>query len=118
MEPACTFNHEDLMERTGHDHEFAAELINIFLPQSPRLLDNIRSAACGDDSAALVSAAHALRGCLATLSATQALKTATILEAMGRERNMKAAPQTCDILSTELSALKSDLSAFAHEIYS
>jgi HPt (histidine-containing phosphotransfer) domain-containing protein len=117
MEPGCTFNAADLMERTGHDHAFAVELIDLFLPQSPRLLDEIRNAARGNDGAALASAAHTLRGCLATLSATRALKTATVLEAMGKGRNMEAATETCEVLSSELAVLNSDLTAFAREVH-
>jgi HPt (histidine-containing phosphotransfer) domain-containing protein len=118
MALSCTFNPDDLLERTGQDRAFATELIDLFLPQSPRLLDDIRRAASADDGVALASAAHALRGCLATLSATQALKTAALLEAMGRERNMEGASQTCDTLRCELDGLHSDLSAFAHEAQS
>jgi HPt (histidine-containing phosphotransfer) domain-containing protein len=117
MEPGCNFNADDLMERTGHDRAFAAELIGLFLPQSPALLDDLRSAARRNDGDALATAAHTLRGCLATLSATRALKTATILEAMGKERNMEAASQTCEALSGELAVLNAELSAFAREVY-
>jgi HPt (histidine-containing phosphotransfer) domain-containing protein len=117
MESVGTFNSDDLLERTGQDHAFAAELIGLFLPQSPQLLDQIRKAACGNDSAALASAAHALRGCLATLSATRALKTAIVLEMMGKDRNMETAPQTCEVLSSELAVLYSELSAFALEVH-
>ena len=117
MEPGGTFNSDELLERTGNDHAFAAELIALFLPQSPQLLDQIRKAAGGSDSAALASAAHAIRGCLATLSATRALKTAIVLETMGKDRNMEAAPQTCEVLSSELAALYSELSAFVREVH-
>jgi two-component system, sensor histidine kinase and response regulator len=119
MKSNGNFDLEDLMIRVDQDSDFIRELIDLFLPHYPKLLGDIGSAVQGKDSTGLARAAHALKGSLATLSATHALKTATKLEAMGIEGNLVGADSMYVDLNRELSELACDLIAFKQEgVYS
>ncbi len=106
------FNIDDFMCRVGDDRTLARELVELFLPESTRLLDQIQKAACEIDRKALESAAHALKGSLGTLSATRAFEIAATLETIGKEGDMASALSTCNVLERELSLLYSELATF------
>ena len=77
--------------QTGGDAGLRTEIIQMFLEDCPARVQDIRAAVDSGDAAALVSAAHALKGSAAYLSASIVRARAADLERAGRERNLDAA---------------------------
>jgi len=77
--------------QTGGDAELRSEIITMFLEDCPARVQEIRAAVDGNDAPALMSAAHALKGSAAYLSASVVRGRAADLERAGRDRNLDAA---------------------------
>jgi signal transduction histidine kinase/DNA-binding NarL/FixJ family response regulator len=81
---AEVFNAEDLLKRVGGNPTVLRELARIFLEDTPKRRSAIRKAISRQDGEALASAAHALRGSVAMLGATEIAADAGKIEEMGR----------------------------------
>jgi two-component system, sensor histidine kinase and response regulator len=99
----------DALSRLGEDRELLASIIEIYLEDSPGLLDKARRAVMGNDPAALQRAAHSLKGLAVTLSANDLAATASRLEHMGAAAYLAEAAAGV----TELEACLQDLNAAA-----
>ena len=73
---SCAFDEEALLERVDGDIEFLEETVAMLDEDSPALLEAIRAAVRSSDAAALVKAAHALKGMLANFCAEPAAAAA------------------------------------------
>jgi signal transduction histidine kinase/CheY-like chemotaxis protein len=93
----------------GDDRELARKLINLFLAQSPKLLDQVRAAIEGEDSEALRLAAHALKGTISNFPPGPARSIAARMEVIGFDRDLAAAREALPILETEVERLRSVL---------
>ena len=74
----------DVLERTGGDRGFLADLISLFLDQKVQLLCEIESAVDDGNDNKLEHAAHALRGAIGNFSNQEAYKAALRLERLAR----------------------------------
>ncbi|HXA84560.1 MAG TPA: response regulator [Candidatus Dormibacteraeota bacterium] len=74
----------NVLERTGGDRGFLADLISLFLDQKVQLLREIESAVDDGDDNKLEHAAHALRGAIGNFSNQEAYKAALRLERLAR----------------------------------
>lgn len=79
-----------LLETTGDDPEFLAELIDSFFDDSPVQLATIRQAAQGGDAEGLRRAAHSLKSNSATFGATELANLCRQLEQLGRDGDLAA----------------------------
>jgi two-component system, sensor histidine kinase and response regulator len=95
----------EALERLGGDEELLRELCQIFLEESPKLLQKLRQAVVDSDSEALMRAGHSLKGELGYLSAPGALQAARELEDMGQENNLSRAAEVLRVLEREMAAL-------------
>jgi HPt (histidine-containing phosphotransfer) domain-containing protein len=96
----AVFDPDALDRQTGGDADLRAEIIQMFLEDCPVRVEDIRAAVARGDAAALVAAAHALRGSAAYLSASVVRDRAADLERLGREHTLGGAPA----LATQLEA--------------
>lgn len=78
---------EEALERLGNDEELLREIVQIYLEDSPELVEKIHDSVSGGDAAALQRAAHSLKGLAATLSAHDVVGAAIKLEHLGAARN-------------------------------
>jgi HPt (histidine-containing phosphotransfer) domain-containing protein len=76
------------MERLDGDLELLGELVELFLADCPRLLDDIRTAIEAGDAEQLMRAAHTLKGSVSNFCAPLAAEAAQKLEAQGRSRDL------------------------------
>jgi HPt (histidine-containing phosphotransfer) domain-containing protein len=81
----------------------------IFLEDCPTRLSAIQAGVEGRDGAALLEAAHALRGSVANFGATRAVEAALKLELMGKAGDLTGAPAA-------LADLQQAMAAFAGEL--
>ena len=64
--------------------DLVAELIDLYLGDSPQWVEAMRAAAAADDPAALKRAAHTLKGSSGSLGVRQVAETCGLLELSGR----------------------------------
>ncbi|MDP2321710.1 MAG: response regulator [Acidobacteriota bacterium] len=77
-----TFAADALLRRLSGDHELMADMLQLFREDLPVRLAAIEQAVTAGDAPALRSAAHALNGSAANLSAIALFESASALEAM------------------------------------
>jgi HPt (histidine-containing phosphotransfer) domain-containing protein len=90
----------DALQRLDHDEELFAEIAQIFLEDSPGMLQLIHEAVAQADGRSLQRAAHSLKGLSAALSAQPVAAASYRLEQMGATGNFtdaaKAAAEVDD----------------------
>ena len=98
-----------LLEHFGGDRQLLGELARIFLDDCPSRLSAIQAAVERRDAAALLEAAHALRGSVANFGATRAVETALKLELMGKAGDLTGAAAALVRLQHAMAALMGEL---------
>jgi HPt (histidine-containing phosphotransfer) domain-containing protein len=101
----AVFDPDAFERQTGGDADLRVEIIQMFLEDGPMRVEEIRAAVVVGDASALVSAAHALKGSAAYLSASIVRERSADLERLGRERNLAAAPAVLAQLDAAVAAL-------------
>jgi HPt (histidine-containing phosphotransfer) domain-containing protein len=99
----------EALDRLGGDEEFLQELCQIFLKESPKLMEKLREAISVSDGEAVMRAAHSLRGELGYLGAAGALQAAQELEDMGQNNDLFRAYAALAALEGEMTRLYLDL---------
>ena len=97
------------------DEELLREMVEIFLDDCPKLLNDIRQAVTGRDSESLHRSAHTLKGSVGNFSASAAYEAALKLEMMGRSGNVAHAEEAYSVLEGEIGRLREALSALVSE---
>jgi HPt (histidine-containing phosphotransfer) domain-containing protein len=111
--PEVPFDEAALRERVEGDTELLREIIELFLEDSPRLIDEVRAAVAAGDAAALRRAAHTLKGAASNFGASAVVAAALELETMGRTGDLSGAAPARDRLGAALAALDAALAALA-----
>lgn len=96
---------DQAVERLGGDEELFRELCEIFLQESPKLLQKLGQAIAESDAEAVMRAAHSLKGELGYLGAVEALQAARALEDMGHDKKLAEAAAMFASLELHLAAL-------------
>jgi CheY-like chemotaxis protein len=109
-----TFDKAALLGRVGANRAVLKEIIDLFLEECPRLLDDLRKSVRAGRTKDLAVAAHTLRGALSAVSAGRAADTARTLELMGQGGDLSGVEPAWDALEAELEALRSALMAAAN----
>jgi HPt (histidine-containing phosphotransfer) domain-containing protein len=99
------WNKTEALERLGGDEDLLRELCEMFLAESPKLLQKLREAIAEADSQEVMRAAHSLKGELGYLGAEGAVQAARELEDMGHENNLSRAAELFTLLERELASL-------------
>jgi len=97
--------------QTGGDAALGREIVQMFLEDCPTRVGEIRAALARGDAAALIAAAHALKGSAAYLSASIVRGHAADLERLGREARLGDAADALDQLDAAVAALLLELTA-------
>ncbi len=104
----AAFDREAALQRVGGDEVFLAELIELFLQDYPRLLDEVRGALARNDADGLSRNAHALKGSASNFGAKPVCAAAQALEALGKSGNLDGADDLLGRLEMELERLRSE----------
>jgi HPt (histidine-containing phosphotransfer) domain-containing protein len=93
VEPAADFsvpvlNIAELLARTDNDRDLLRELLSLFKEESTNLLISLKEAASCRQMEQVATAAHTLKGMLASLSATRAASAAARIEEVGRSETV------------------------------
>lgn len=95
----------EALDRLGGDEGLLRELCQIFLEESPKLLQKLREAIVDADPDEVMRAAHSLKGELGYLGAPGALQAARELEEMGHESKLSRATEVLLVLEQEMASL-------------
>jgi two-component system, sensor histidine kinase and response regulator len=114
--PEAIFDRAGLLERVEGDEDFRGEIVQMFLDELPRAIEELRAAEGASDLNALAGAAHKLRGALANICAPAATAAALLLEQEAKANDKAAARRGLATLMSELERLKAPLEASSHEV--
>ena len=106
---------EEALARVEGDRAFLADLVQIYLEESPAMLAAIQAAVAANDPKALQHAAHTLKGSVGNFGATAAFAAAFVLEGMGRQEEISGATAALAVLKQELARLQPALAALTLE---
>jgi HPt (histidine-containing phosphotransfer) domain-containing protein len=101
-----SWSRAEVLDRLGGDEELMQELCQIFLKESPRLMEKLRQGMASGDAEAVQRAAHSLKGEVSYLAAAGATQAARHLEDMGRERDLSAVSAAIRLMERELDDLR------------
>jgi HPt (histidine-containing phosphotransfer) domain-containing protein len=87
-----TLDRKALLSRSAGDEELMLEVAAAFLEDCPGMLAQVQGAADRRDAEALRAAAHMLKGAAANLGADALAEIAAVLERLGAESRLDAAP--------------------------
>jgi len=110
------FDKAQILDRVGGDTDLLKEVVQIFVDEFPKTVDRIRDAVRNSDFDDLERAAHALKGSVSNFSAASAVDAASNLEAMGRGRDITAAPEALNALELELDMPRDGLLGMCGEV--
>jgi two-component system sensor histidine kinase/response regulator len=103
---AGAFSADDLLRRVGGNPKMLRDLAKIFLEDTPKRRSAIRKAIAAQDGEALARAAHALRGSVAMLGASEIAEDVRKIEAMGRSERIAEASEILTPFEGKLSAFE------------
>jgi len=108
-----SWNRAEALNRIGGDQELLQELCDIFLEESPKLLEKLRQAITDGDTDGVMRAAHSLKGESSYLGAGGTSQAARQLEEMGSKKDLSRAGDTFAVLEREVASLYLDLKGLA-----
>ena len=103
------FDQPSFLSRLGGDELLGREIIETFLQEYPKLLENVHAAAEQRNASLLERAAHSLKGSVGDMASPQAFEAARTLELYAREGRL-------DDVGTALMSLEGILDRLAHEL--
>jgi two-component system, sensor histidine kinase and response regulator len=95
----------EALDRLGGDEDLLRELCQIFLEESPKLMQTLREAIASSDPQGVNHAAHSLKGELGYLGAAGAVQAARQLEEMGHDKELSQASDVFMLLEREMAGL-------------
>ena len=108
----AAFDQERLLNLVEGDRELLRELIDLFVEDSQRLLEDLRETVRSRNAGEIERIAHTLKGSAGNFGAHATCEAALRLETMGRERTLSAADAACATLEAEVQRLRTALTAF------
>lgn len=100
------------VEHFGGDETLVRGLVRLFVENSPRMLESLRSALSSGDLQRLARTAHALKGSIANFTSEGPAKTASELERLCVLGQRDAAEATLHQLEQEMSRLVTAMKLF------
>lgn len=98
MTPVIDQNvYDNLKQQVGAD--FIGELVNTFLEDGPRMLEELRTSLAAKDSETFTRAAHSMKSNAATFGATDVAELAKALEMLGRIKNLGEVGNLLEVLN-------------------
>jgi two-component system, sensor histidine kinase and response regulator len=105
-----------LLAGFGGNRKLLREVIELFLADAPRTLDDARDALARNDAPAVAASAHSLKGSLGLFSETGAYDAARRLEALARAGELTGAGAIFAELEAAAKQLSSDLQAVSRSL--
>jgi PAS domain S-box-containing protein len=100
---------EMLLKAFDGDWDFLKEVVDVFLSDYPKLIENLRQASADRNSEALMRAAHSLKGMLKNFQADPAAGVAFELEKKGKGDDFDGVLETIESLAGQIVELEKTL---------
>jgi len=100
-----------LLDAFDGDWDFLKEVVDVFLADYPRLIDDLRRAITEEDSDTLMRAAHSLKGVLRNFKAEPAAEVAFVLEKKGNADDFGGVAETIEDLAAQVTEVDKALRA-------
>jgi CheY-like chemotaxis protein len=97
----ATFDRAATLERLGGDEALLSDAVALFLEDCPRRLAALKAAVDAGDAERIRTEAHSIKGAASNLSALGVFEAAGILERIGAESRLAAAPAAFRRLSVD-----------------
>jgi len=107
---AACFDWLTFVESLG-DEELAAEIVALFIVETPAMMNRVRDAVRGDSAEEIRQAAHAFKGAVGNLTRIGPMETSARLEAMARGEADGDAQTLMSQLDHEVDGLLEELKA-------
>jgi CheY-like chemotaxis protein len=104
-----------LVSRVDRDPQLLRDLVDLFLEEYPRLVNEIRAALERKDAKSVERGAHSLKGCTGNLAAKMASEAALKLEKLAHAGDLVGAESLLQELESQLARLKPALLAVRAE---
>ena len=101
---------ERALENVGGNREILNEMIDLFVNECPKQMQEIKSAHTAGDLPRLTRSAHTLKGSVALFAADEATAAAKRIEFMGRNNNVEEFDAAWAELQEDIDQLMSKLS--------
>jgi PAS domain S-box-containing protein len=98
------------------DPELLRDLLEIFAREAPGAIERLRASVEKKDSSSIEHAAHALKGSLANFGADAAVKAASNLEIMARNRNLAQTEEAFHNLEREIARVLTEIKNHQKEV--
>jgi signal transduction histidine kinase/CheY-like chemotaxis protein len=105
-----------VLERCGNDAGLAAEMSNLFVEESRRLMRALGDAVLAGDAKAVERTAHKLKGSTQVFCSGETVRTLQELENMGRRSDLNGAATSYAKLITEMSPLREEVRRLASQL--
>ncbi|MBT8370188.1 MAG: response regulator, partial [Deltaproteobacteria bacterium] len=112
---SATMNKAILLKAFDGDRDFLKEVVDVFLSDYPKLIDDLRRAYKETDSNTLMRAAHSLKGMLKNFQADPAAELAFELEKQGKADNFDGIPETLENLVGQIAEVDKTLRGILDE---
>jgi signal transduction histidine kinase/DNA-binding response OmpR family regulator len=109
------FDRDRALAMIDGDTELFGELVELFMPESIELLDQVRNAIAQRNAKALERAAHSIKGSVAAFCGEPARVVAQTLEDIGQRGDFDQAGAVADELQTEIRRLTNALAKYRKE---
>jgi HPt (histidine-containing phosphotransfer) domain-containing protein len=106
---SVTMDKELLLKAFDGDSNFLKEVVEIFLEDYPRLLDNLHGSLDEGDCATFMRTAHSLKGMLKNFRAETAAEVAFNLETKGKEADLNGVQADIESLTVQISEVDKTL---------
>ncbi|MBL8826852.1 MAG: Hpt domain-containing protein [Planctomycetaceae bacterium] len=103
------FDYQGTLHRLGGDQGLFTDLIDFFMEDGDMLLGRIRDGLANGDNAAVVLAAHSLKGFCSNFGAQRAVNAAMALEESARAKQSRSASAIVGELESAVTQLKAAL---------
>jgi HPt (histidine-containing phosphotransfer) domain-containing protein len=107
--PSGILDKAALLARMGGREDRMRTILQIFLEESSRQMDELRDAITRGDAMSLQRLAHSLKGAVGIVGAQSVVDAAVTLETLGLAGELTGAAQAFTVLDQEFSRLKSEL---------
>jgi len=111
-ETSPSFDEQAALARVAGDTDLLHEIAGIYLDCYGSMIQGVHDAVAAHDADALKSAAHLLKGTVATFEAVAATELAMRLEHMGRDGTLTGAAAAAAELDVEVARLAEDLAVY------
>jgi CheY-like chemotaxis protein/HPt (histidine-containing phosphotransfer) domain-containing protein len=108
-EPAQNVDRATLLASFGGKAKLVADVVGVFLADTPTMLGRLRTAARAGDAAEVAAAAHAIKGAAGLFSQGPAFECARRLEKAARTGDLSSIDGVCADLETAISGLTDEL---------